>query len=196
MDATHEGIAPFIQRLGQDIRARRKAAGLTVQALADRADLSRRMLTQIEQGRANPSMVTVDKIARALGVDFPALVSGQVPSGDVITPAVNSTELWRTERGSYTIMHIAGTADYSPELWEWRLEAGEQYRSEADPPGYEELFLVVAGALTITTAETTVTLGRRHAARVASDRDVVFTAATDEGVTFVTCLIPAEPPRS
>src|SRR5687767_515112 len=39
---------PFIERLGREVRRRRLAADLTVQALADRAGLSRRLLTQIE----------------------------------------------------------------------------------------------------------------------------------------------------
>jgi proteic killer suppression protein len=41
-----------------------QGAGLTVQELADAAGLSRRMLTQIELGQANPSLVTLDRVAR------------------------------------------------------------------------------------------------------------------------------------
>ena len=67
----------FLSQLGEQLRARRQDAGLTVQQLADRSGVSRRMLTQIELGQANPSLVTVDKVARALGTDFASLARGR-----------------------------------------------------------------------------------------------------------------------
>ncbi|MFC7741281.1 helix-turn-helix domain-containing protein [Nocardiopsis composta] len=63
----------FVTRIGGRIRALRKQRGWSVQRLAEAGTVSRRMLTQIELGQANPSLATVDRVARALDTDFAAL---------------------------------------------------------------------------------------------------------------------------
>jgi len=55
------------ERLGGGIRALRRARGLTLVALAELSGLSHPFLSQVERGLAHPSMVSLDKIARALG---------------------------------------------------------------------------------------------------------------------------------
>ena len=129
----------FIERLGREVRRRRQTGGLTVQTLADRAGLSRRMLTQIEQGTANPSLVTVDKIAHALGIDFAAL---SAPSSTEPLQVSEPTEVWRNDAGSRAVLHAAGSRRGSAELWEWTLQPGDRYDAEPDPAGTEELILV------------------------------------------------------
>ena len=56
----------FLLQVGARIRELRTSRSLTVQQLADDAGISRRLLTQIELGQANPSLVTVTRIARRL----------------------------------------------------------------------------------------------------------------------------------
>ncbi|WP_194241568.1 helix-turn-helix domain-containing protein [Galbitalea soli] len=55
------------QRLGSRIRELRRARGLTLVQLAAQAELSHPFLSQLERGRARPSMTSLEKIARALG---------------------------------------------------------------------------------------------------------------------------------
>ena len=57
-----------------NVRSLRLAAELSQQALADQAEISRRMLVNIEKGDVNVSLGTLDKLAEALGVLFYALV--------------------------------------------------------------------------------------------------------------------------
>ncbi|MGS0468167.1 helix-turn-helix domain-containing protein [Cobetia marina] len=57
-----------------NVRRLRLAAELSQQALADQAEISRRMLVNIEKGDVNVSLGTLDKLAEALGVLFYALV--------------------------------------------------------------------------------------------------------------------------
>lgn len=63
-------------RLGAAIRARRKALGMTIVQLADRADLSHPFVSQVERGRANPSFDSLARIAHALGTSQVELMSG------------------------------------------------------------------------------------------------------------------------
>ncbi|MDO9397493.1 MAG: helix-turn-helix domain-containing protein [Herbiconiux sp.] len=54
-------------RLGARIRSFRLARGLTLVELARLAELSHPFLSQLERGQARPSMVSLERIARALG---------------------------------------------------------------------------------------------------------------------------------
>lgn len=54
--------------LGQDIRALRKARGLTLQELADAVGRSVGWLSQIERGQTAPSIPDLGRIAEAVGV--------------------------------------------------------------------------------------------------------------------------------
>ena len=64
----------FLSQVGANIRSLRTKRSLTVQQLADRSQISRRLLTQIELGQANPSLVAVTRIARQLGTKFTNLL--------------------------------------------------------------------------------------------------------------------------
>jgi XRE family transcriptional regulator, aerobic/anaerobic benzoate catabolism transcriptional regulator len=59
-----EGI---LRSLGRRIRERREAEGHSLAALAREAAVSRRYLTDTESGRANPSVLVLAQLARALG---------------------------------------------------------------------------------------------------------------------------------
>ncbi len=54
--------------IGESIRERRIELGLTQQDLADYAGVSLRMIVSIENGKANPSLSAVNKIAGVLGL--------------------------------------------------------------------------------------------------------------------------------
>ena len=66
--------------LGGAIRERRLAHNLTLVALAEQAGRSQPFLSQVENGRAKPSMDSLHRIAQALGTTPQALFSIQ-PDG-------------------------------------------------------------------------------------------------------------------
>ncbi|WP_257658513.1 helix-turn-helix domain-containing protein [Parapedobacter lycopersici] len=57
-------------QIGNQIRERRKNKGITVQELADRASVSKGLISQIENSRAIPSLMVLIEIIRALDVDL------------------------------------------------------------------------------------------------------------------------------
>jgi transcriptional regulator with XRE-family HTH domain len=75
--------------LGGAIRERRLAHNLTLVALAEQAGLSQPFLSQVENGRAKPSMDSLHRIAQALGTTPQALFSIQ-PDG---APTPQPTEV-------------------------------------------------------------------------------------------------------
>jgi transcriptional regulator with XRE-family HTH domain len=69
---------PF-KNFGREVRRLRKGRGLTIEQLAERAELSTNYLGAVERGEKNPSLGTVVSIARGLDVAAGALLVTQMP---------------------------------------------------------------------------------------------------------------------
>lgn len=63
-------------RFGKEVRRRRKAAGLTLEQLAERAELSANYVGSIEKGDRDPSLSTVLALAKGLKVPAAELLGG------------------------------------------------------------------------------------------------------------------------
>jgi len=57
-----------VDKLSKRIRIERERRGLSQQQLADRAGISRGYLARLETARQDPTVSTVEKIARALRI--------------------------------------------------------------------------------------------------------------------------------
>ena len=187
-DLTREGSLDqdFLGRIGSRIRELRSEQGLTVQQLADRAQISRRLLTQIEHGQANPSLVAVTRIARQLGTDFTALLpdTGEPASPIDVEGPDGHVLVWTTERGSSAHLLVA-TTGRSADLWRWQLLPGESYAGSADRTGSQELFYVLEGELTLTADGHEVTVPAQSAGRLRSDRAYTYTNHGTVTTTFL-----------
>jgi XRE family aerobic/anaerobic benzoate catabolism transcriptional regulator len=60
----------LLLEIGRVVRSERLKRGMTLKLLAKHAGTSHRYLNQLELGAANPSVLVLDAIARALGVDL------------------------------------------------------------------------------------------------------------------------------
>ena len=103
------------QAIGHEIRALRKALGLTVSDIAGATGLSVGMLSKIENGNTSPSLTTLQTLARALGVPISSLLQRfEEQRGAVFVKAGDGVELERrgTRAGhQYNLLgHIAGSA--------------------------------------------------------------------------------------
>jgi transcriptional regulator with XRE-family HTH domain len=61
--------------LGANIKARRKALGLTQEKLAEKVDTASTYIAMIESGRRTPSFKKIERIAEVLRIDAPELFS-------------------------------------------------------------------------------------------------------------------------
>lgn len=64
---------------GDRIQQLRRSLGLSIRALAKRADVSVAYLSKLEQGDANPTVAILGKIAAALGVPVDDLLDSSPP---------------------------------------------------------------------------------------------------------------------
>jgi transcriptional regulator with XRE-family HTH domain len=56
------------QRFGKAIRRRRRELDLSQEELAERAELHRTYISNIERGELNPSLETMEKLVKALDI--------------------------------------------------------------------------------------------------------------------------------
>ena len=68
-------MSSIVQTIGQRIRAYRLQAGLTQEALAEKADLHHTYIGQVERGEKNPTLTSLEKILDGLGISFAELFS-------------------------------------------------------------------------------------------------------------------------
>jgi ribosome-binding protein aMBF1 (putative translation factor) len=64
----------FAHYFGEAVRKHRKARGLSQEELAERADLTSKMISLIERSERNPSLNVADSIATGLGVPLSQLI--------------------------------------------------------------------------------------------------------------------------
>lgn len=144
-----ESTTALATAIGGRVRHERQSLGWTLDQLAEAAGVSRRMLVNVEQGVANPSVGTLLRISDALGVGLPALVEAPRHRPVTVTRKGAGAALWSSDTGGRGLL-VAGTG--SPdvvELWDWTLGPGDLHESEAHSHGTKELLQVQTGTVTV-----------------------------------------------
>ena len=67
-------MSPTPKQMGKRIQALRKTLNLSRQQLAERADVSREYIRKLEAGGYDPTVGTLQRIAKALGVPLAELI--------------------------------------------------------------------------------------------------------------------------
>ena len=169
------------EQIGARVRQHRTARGWTLDDLADRSGVSRRMVITIEHGEGNPSIATLLRISDALGVGLPVLVDVERPHAVTVTAAGQAPVLWRGPRGGQALL-VAGTEPPDVvELWDWTLQPGEAHAAEAHSAGTRELLLVLEGEVELRVGDRAERLGVGDS--VAFAGDVAHGYATPAGAT-------------
>jgi transcriptional regulator with XRE-family HTH domain len=137
----HERVAVPIAHA---VRRLRSARSWTLNDLAARSGISRRLIVQIEQAQANPSIGTLLRLADAFEVTLRELLPEPPAAAAGMRPAGQELQLWNGPRGGTGRLLISR----GPlELWSWTLKPGEWHGSEAHRAECVELLTVTAGTL-------------------------------------------------
>lgn len=175
------GMRPaVVEQLGRRIRTARQEQDLSVGALAELSDVSRRMLTQIELGQANASIATLDRIAAGLGTTFAALmgVGADAPPDGV--------EVWSSEAGSWAVLlNAIDTDTLSVETWKWKLVGEDIHLGGSGVPSAGTMVHVVEGALEILEDGDTTVLPAGASTRLLSDAGHTYRAQAAQVAVFL-----------
>ena len=155
--------------IGAKVRTERQARGWTLDQLAERSGVSRRMLVNVEQGSANPSVTTLLRLSDALGIGLQALVDVRETRPVKLVRGGEAPALWTGAAGGRGVL-LAGTSPPDVlELWDWTLGPGDRHDSEAHVRGTKEILQVREGAVTVEVDGQAEVLGVDDAISFASD---------------------------
>jgi transcriptional regulator with XRE-family HTH domain len=127
-------------RIGERIRALRHASELTLTRLAERTGLSHSFLSQLERGHARPSMVSLDRIARALDTtQVELLAAGDAHHHDPDDPGPDVMRADDGTRGPFSAgearLLVHGAHGFAFEPMEWvgtNTDPGAYYEHRED----------------------------------------------------------------
>lgn len=160
-----EDLARIVDGIGPKVRRLRKQAGLSLQQLAEQADVSAAAVHKIEQSGMVPTITTLLKVAGALGkpVAFFVEEQGAASEPTVHTPDGEQRPIFTSHTGidlagitgTYDLFNIAGARA--------TVEPGASSGTRSlEHPG-EELVYVLDGELEFVVAGKPFTLGARDA---------------------------------
>jgi transcriptional regulator with XRE-family HTH domain len=157
--------------VARNVRSLRQTRGWTLAALAARAGVSKGMVVELEQGRTNPSIATMCRLATAFGVGLAQLLElGDEPEFRIVSPD-EAVRLWNGAEGGWGDFLVGSEHPAKVEFWEWTLEPRDAYEGQIDLAGSRELLYVLEGEITLVLDHRHRTvLPKRTAALYTTDR--------------------------
>ncbi|MDV9196126.1 helix-turn-helix domain-containing protein [Streptomyces sp. Wh19] len=141
--------AAALRTVANNVRAARTRAGLSLDELGRRAQVSKGALVALERAQGNPNLATLVRLADTLGISVSALMQGP-PEGRVrIVTAETVVPLWTGPQGGEARLMLTTSGPAPVEIWRWRLEPGEEYPSHPHQAGVTETISVTSGRMTL-----------------------------------------------
>lgn len=160
----------LIRAVARNTRRLRTIRGWSLDHLATRSGVSKGMLVHLEQGRTNPSLGSLCKVAETLGVSVAALVElDEAPSVRVVQPG-EVARLWTGEDGSAGDLLVGSDERDHIELWHWALAPGDEHSADGHVDGTREMLHVTEGTLTLIVDEREYVIPAEGAALFHADR--------------------------
>jgi transcriptional regulator with XRE-family HTH domain len=136
-----------LEIVAHNVRSARAAAGLSLDALAVRSDVSKGALVALEGARGNPNFATLVRLADALGRSVSSLMEDAREEPVIVVDADGVAPLWTGPSGGTARLLLTNPRPSPVEVWRWRLHPGERYDSHPHPAGVTETLTVVRGKM-------------------------------------------------
>ena len=118
------------QSIAKNLKDIRKREGLSIGALAERTGLSKAAISQIEQGKGNPTISTISKLASELHVPYEAIL--QPRDTEAAVQFADDVPLQVDEDGRFRAYnYYASTPQRDFDIMALELEAGCTHTIEA-----------------------------------------------------------------
>lgn len=185
-------------RLAARLRHLRAERGLTLDALAERAGVSRSMISLVERGESSPTAAVLDRLSAGLGVTLASLFADE--AADDASPVSRRADqpAWRDPETGYLRRNLSPPRFPSPlELVEVVLPAGARVAldspASARAVGVAQQVYVLEGRLHLTLGEATHRLDAGDCLAMRLGGPVVFHNPTGEATRYVVALAPDRP---
>jgi transcriptional regulator with XRE-family HTH domain len=141
------------ERLGERVRGLRRGRGLTLEGLAEVSGVSRAMISKLERGEKNPTLVVAAKLAEGLGVTLSRLAGTEERREVIVVPKERRMIMRDPETGLERQLLSPNTVGLGAEFTRNKIPEGST--SGEFPPhrkGVEEQIVVERGTLKATLA--------------------------------------------
>ena len=166
-----------LQFVARNVRAARTAAGLSLGALAARAEVSKGALVALEAARANPNLTTLVRLADALGQSVSSLLDSGREDLTILVDSDDVAPLWIGPSGGSARLLLTNPRPVPVEVWRWRLHPDERYDSHAHPAGVTETITILKGRMSLTVNHTRHELNAGATILFASDAPHTYQGA-------------------
>jgi transcriptional regulator with XRE-family HTH domain len=183
------GVTPptLLSVLAENLRRERNLRGWSLRDLADRADVSKALLSRIERGEGNPSINSLFQISTALGVALSELIAVDVADHEIVRAGEGRVITSEDGRALSRLIFVAG-GQRRFEIYEFSMEPHTRSEWEGRSElGIREFALVREGRVLIGPSGKEKLLGPGDAITFRQE-DVNAYEALDEAVHAV-CVI-------
>jgi len=153
--------------IGHKVKSLRLASDLTQNELADRANLTKGFISQLENEQSSISVDSLSDILEALGTSIPDFFAGNSESQVVFSPNervhVDSKDISAFE------LLISGSTNYVMDPIMLELASGEKLEKSTPHPG-EEFGYVLSGIVTLILDKKTYRVPAKHCFYFKADR--------------------------
>lgn len=174
--------------VGAKIRLRRQQRGMSAAEMARRAGLSKATLSQLEAGKGNPTIDTLDAIAVVLRIPIADLLARDADIGPVYRPG---TQAEPDEVARELLRRVS--SGNSLEIWRLRIPPETEVTGVPHATGTIEHLLIAAGTVTAGPVDAPQDLGPGDMLAFAGDAPHFYrtgTEAVDITVVFASPISP------
>ena len=182
--------------IGTRIRGLRLQRHLTLDGLAQCADVSRAMLSRIERGESSPTAQLLNKVCGGLGITLSVLFAEPRPMSGPLSRRADQP-VWRDPATRYVRRNVSPAGTGSPiDIVDVEFPAGGAITLASLPmDGWDQHVWVLDGSLEISLGDETVRLETGDCLRMRFDRPIRFNNPTDTPTRYAV-IISHGAPRS
>lgn len=156
MEQADTVIDPLDRAIGERVRALRAARGLTLEALADKAGVSRAMLSRIERGESNPTAQLLGRVCAGLDVTLSALFAETERAASPLSRRADQP-VWRDPGSGYVRRVVTPpNCGAAADIVDVEFPPGASVTMESSrTPALDQQIVLLAGRMDITVGDAT-----------------------------------------
>lgn len=180
---------PFI--IGKNIMNYRKLKNMSLEELSKRSGVSKSMLSQIEQEKTNPTVITVWKIARALDITIEDIIESNTDCQIEVLRGSDAPIFYSEDKSCMITVNSPLHMSDNLELYHMLFNPFGKNESTAHYPKVEEFITVISGKFKVTSGSRISILYKGDTARYRADRPHSIENLTDqEAEAYLVVLFP------
>jgi len=180
------------QRIARRLRELRDAQGLSLDALAERSQVSRSAISLIERGQSSPTAAVLDRLSSALGVTLASLFEDSAAPAAEPSPVSRAAEQpeWTDPASGYVRRNLSPAARSPLQLVEVHFPPGERvaYDTGARDAEIHQQVWVIEGTMEMTVGDVHWRLNAGDCLTMRLDCPIVYHNPTRRPARYLVAL--------